>query len=344
MCSAPPVPQTMRALIYDPNGPGKMSWKTNFPVPQPGKNQVLIKVESASLNPIDIITTESHSLFMASKGHVVGKDLAGTVVSVGKNVNNLSVGSKVFGLGPGLAYYSVTEANRLVRVPQGKEPIEMAPYALVGVVAHQILCKHWFDRPNYVVRSLLVIGASGGVGSSVIQIARALGGPELSVYGVTSEKDPEALRNIGVTHTIDYSVPGFDLSKVLPLHSMDLIVDTVSGYSDSPNYVESGMLLLKPSGRYVALNSVKKLDWFKSYVSNACGCNMQRSKFDFFIADLSKPGRNLEAVARLISQERFKLCIADTVPLSETPIRRAFHTLKQRHVKGKIRILPQSNI
>lgn len=342
--TAQPVPQTMRALIFDPNGPGKMAWKSNHPVAKPGNNQVLIKVESASLNPLDFRTSDTHSLFISNKGHVVGRDVAGTVMAVGKNVNTLSVGAQVFGLGPGLAQYTVTEASKLVRVPQGKEPSDMAPYGLVGTVAHQILCKHWFDRPNYVVRSLLVIGASGGIGSSITQIARALGGPEVTVYGVTSEKHPDVLREIGISQAIDYSVPGFDLSKVLPLHSMDLIVDTVSGAPENPNYIESGILLLKPSGRYVSLNSMKSLDWFKSYISDACGCNMQRSRFDLFIADLKKPGRNLDAISRLVSQGRYKLAISDVLPLSETPIRRALHSLKQRHVKGKVKILPQSNV
>jgi len=334
----------MRAMIYDANGPGKMVWRSNHPVPQPGKTQVLIKVQSASLNPLDFRTSETHSLFMASKGHVVGRDVAGTVVAVGKNVSTVQVGTKVFGLGPGYANYTVTDATHVVTVPQGKDVKEMAPYGLVGTVAHQILCKHWFDRPNYVVRSLLVIGASGGVGSSVVQIARALGGPEVAIYGVTSEKNEEFLREMGITQTIDYAVPGFDLSKVLPLHSMDLIVDTVSGSPESPNYVDRGMLLLKPSGRYVALNSTRSSDWFKSYMSNACGCNLQRSQFDLFIANTRKPGRSLEAVSRLVAQGRFRMRVAEEVPLSETPIRKALHALKQRHVKGKINIAPQSTV
>lgn len=341
MYAAQTVPDLMRALVYDSGSPGKMAWQGSMKVPQPGKHQVLVKVDSASLNPADFRATESRTAFLAGKGHIVGRDMAGTIVAIGRDVRGFAVGDKVFGLAPGVANYTLAEINRITNVPQGANVQDYGIVGLAGTVANQILTKHWFDRPDYTVRNMLVIGASGGVGSSLVQIARAAGGPELTIYGVTSGKNMAYVKEIGASQAIDYTTPNFDLGRVLPIHSVDLIVDVVSGVAEGPTYVDRGMPLLKQSGRYVALNSTSSFDWFRAYLTDKCGCNMQRSKYDLFISNQSRPGRDLQAIAGLIQQGEFRLAVSQELPLAETPIRRALHTLKQRHVRGKVKIVPE---
>jgi NADPH:quinone reductase-like Zn-dependent oxidoreductase len=204
--------------------------------------------------------------------------MAGTIVAIGRDVRGFAVGDKVFGLAPGVANYTLAEINRITNVPQGANVQDYGIVGLAGTVANQILTKHWFDRPDYTVRNMLVIGASGGVGSSLVQIARAAGGPELTIYGVTSGKNMAYVKEIGASQAIDYTTPNFDLGRVLPIHSVDLIVDVVSGVAEGPTYVDRGMPLLKQSGRYVALNSTSSFDWFRAYLTDKCGCNMRRSK------------------------------------------------------------------
>ena len=119
---------------------------------------------------------------------------------------------------------------------------------------------------------------------------------------------------------------------------MDLIVDVVSGVPGSPNYVNQAMNLLKPSGRYVALNSTSTVDWIRAYMTDTCGCNVQRSRFDLFSISQNRPGRNLHALATLMEQQKLKPFVSREVPLAETPIRRALHSIKQGHTRGKIRV------
>ena len=335
------VPETMRGMVYDSSGPGRMAWTNQMKVPIPGKNQVLVKVESASMNPADYQITQAHVPFFSHKGHIVGQDMAGTIVGIGKNVRTFAVGDKVFGLAPGYASYTVADVHRITRIPPGMELSEFGVYGLVGTVAHQLLCKHWFDKANYTVRSLLVVGASGGVGSAVIQIARALGGPEVMIYGVSSHKNLEYVKQIGANQAIDYTTPNFNLSSVLPAHSVDLIVDVVSGRAEIPDYVDQGMPLLRQSGRYVALNSTRTMDWVRSKMTNSCGCNVQRARYDLFTVNRTLPHRDLEAVARHVALGKLRLHVSQELPLSETPLRRALHNMKQRHVRGKLKIRPE---
>ena len=334
------VPDRMKALVYDRKGPNRMSWVSDYPVPTPSKNQVLVKVASASVNPLDYRITESGKMFHTIPKRIVGFDMAGTIVAVGRNVGSFAVGDQVFGWGPGYANYCAADVRQIARVPDGIDVEQMGIYGLVGTCAHQVLRKHWFDRPNFNVRSILIIGAAGGVGSSVVQMARAYGGPEIRIHAVASAKNGDYLKQIGANEVVDYTVRNFDIARAFPIHSMDLIVDTVSGTPESSNYVHSGKLLLKPHGKYVALNSLSKMDWFRAGWSKGCGCNVQKSHYDLFVTKQKRSDVDLQAVARLVQQGKYKLSVADEIPLLETPVRRALHNLKLRHIRGKIKIKP----
>jgi len=191
------------------------------------------------------------------------------------------------------------------------------------------------------VRSLLVIGASGGVGSSLIQMARAYGGPELKIFAISSVKNCEFARTIGANECADYSQRDFDIARAFPVHSMDLIVDLVSGSPESTDYLhEDSKLLLKPRGKYVVVNSMSALDRFRANMTFACACDMQKSNFDLFFTMRSQADIDLQAVARLVQERKYSLEVTEEVPLLETPVRNALQDLRLRHVRGKIRIRP----
>lgn len=335
------VPDKMKAMVYDKSGPNRMAWQSDHPVPTPGRKEVLVKVASSSINVIDYRLTDHRGLLAVTPKRVVGCDFAGTVVALGREVRGFAVGDQVFGWGSGYANYCTANLNEIARVPAGHDVDEFGIYGLVGTCAHQVLRKHWFDRPNFNVRSLLVIGASGGVGSSVVQIARAMGGPEIRIFGVCSFKNSDYVREIGANEAVDYTVRDFDIARAFPVHSMDLIVDTVSGTPESTDYYHAGgALLLKPHGRYVALNSLSGLDWTRTALTAGCGCDWQKRNYDLFATSRKRSDVDLQAVARLAEQGNFKLNVAEEIPLLETPIRRALHNLRLRHIRGKVKIRP----
>ena len=322
-------------MVYDKAGTNKMSWHSDYFVPTPGANEVLVKVASASMNPADYRLTDNRGMFHPTPKRIVGTDFAGTVVGLGRNVRGFTIGDQVFGWGHGYANYTCANCFEIAQVPEGFRVEDLGIYGLVGTCAHQILRKHWLEKPNFNVRNLLVIGASGGVGSSLIQIARAYGGPELKIFAITSFKNSDYVKQLGANGVADYTVRDFDIARAFPVHSMDLIVDTVSGTPESSDYYHSGgKLLLKPHGRYVALNSLSTLDWARKLI------HWQRANYDLFITQQGKSDIDLQAVARLIQQRKYRLNIAQEVPLIETPIRRALHELRLRHIRGKVMIKP----
>jgi NADPH:quinone reductase-like Zn-dependent oxidoreductase len=335
------VPGTMKAMVYDKAGSNRMAWHSDMKVPSPGVNEVLVRVASASMNPVDYRLTDNRGYMHPTPKRIVGCDFAGTIVGLGREVRGFTIGDQVFGWGSGYANYATANVFEIAKVPPGFSADDMGIYGLVGTCAHQILRTHWLEKPNFNVRNMLVIGASGGVGSSVVQIARAYGGPELRIHAVTSMKNTDYVKQLGANEVVDYTVRDFDIARAFPIHSMDLIVDTVSGTPESSEYFHSGgKLLLKPHGKYVSLNSLSGLDWYRKSLTRFFGLNMQRAHYDLFITQRKKSDVDLQAVARLVQQRKYHLNIAQQIPLLETPIRRALHELRLRHIRGKVKIRP----
>ena len=338
------VPASMKAMVYDKKGPNRMSFQSDHKVPSPKQNEVLVKVAAASMNPVDFRIADREKMFRKYPSRVMGCDFSGTIIATGRYVRGFAVGDQVFGFGAGYSSFAVADVNEIARIPDDGSTVEQfGHYGLAGTCAHQLLRKHWLDRPNFNVRSLLVIGASGGVGSSVVQMARAYGGPELKIFGICSNKNCDYVKKIGANDAVDYTVRDFDIARAFPVHSMDLIIDAVSGSPESTDYFRSGgKLLLKPRGKYVVLNSMSRLDELRSKLSagGGCGCDLQRSNFDLFHTQKHHSDVDLQAIARLVQQKKFTLEVAQEVPLLETPVRKAMHDLRLRHIRGKIRVRP----
>jgi NADPH:quinone reductase-like Zn-dependent oxidoreductase len=334
----------MKAMVYDSGGPGGMSWVSTQKLPKVGKNDILVRVATSSINPMDAEGSHSFFSWFASKtSRIVGKDFAGTVVAVGKSVYEYHTGDHVFGWGHGYAEYLICHPTEVVKIPEGTSVSDFGQYACAGVTAHQILRHHWLDIPNASVRNILVIGASGGVGSCVVQLARALGGPEIHITGLCSGKNGDYIRNIGANDSIDYTAGGFDLSRSLPVRSLDLIIDVVSGSGRSfPNYVDDGMLLLKPSGTYVVLNSQSRIEKFRAMTSRMTGWHLQKPHYDLHMTQIKKSEKDLFVIGRLVANGKLKLHVSEEIPLLEVPIRRALIASKNRHTKGKIRIVAEN--
>ena len=336
-----PTPSSMKAMVYDKKGPNRISFQSDHAVPTPAQDQVLVKVASASMNPVDFRIADRKNCFRKYPSRVVGSDFSGTIIATGRFVRGFAVGDHVFGFGAGYASYTLANVNEIAKIPEGQAVEGFGIYGLAGTAAHQILRKHWLDRPNFNARSLLVIGASGGVGSSLVQMARAYGGPELKIYAIASGKNCEYARNIGANESADYTQRDFDIARAFPVHSMDLIIDLVSGSPESTDYIHAGgKLLLKPRGKYVVVNSMSFLARFRSRMSMHCGCDWQRANFDLFHTQVHHSDTDLQAVARLVQQRKLFLEVTEEVPLLETPIRKALHDLRLRHIRGKIRIRP----
>lgn len=228
-------------VIENYGGPEVMQEKKiSTPLLQPG--EVLVKVTASSINPIDFKFRNGDLKLIMRKRFplVLGHDVSGEVVGVGSSNSNLKIGQKVFGMNStnmgAYAGYVAMKEDKLASAPEKVSLAEAAVFPLAGLTALQGLRDHGRLRKN---QEVLINGASGGVGSFAVQIAKILGA---TVTGVCSAKNMETVRQLGADVVIDYNSQPI---KNIP-NRYDLVFDAVGKSS----FTESRKLL-KANGHYV---------------------------------------------------------------------------------------------
>ncbi len=311
----------MKAVVRDSYGPPDVLSLQEIERPIPKDNEILIKVHSASVNRAD-----SHGLrgtpFIARiilggiikpKVKILGYDFAGQVESVGKNVSEFQPMDEVFGTtknaGGFAEYLSTTEDLTLIKPPNVSfEDATSVP--AVGVVALQCLQQHGNIQSG---QDVLINGASGGVGTNAVQIAKVFGA---NVTGVCSTTNLDMVRSIGADEVIDYKKEDFTQGKKM----YNLIFDAVakSSFSDCKP-------ILKPNGRYVTTAFSPGL---------ALKAKMVRGDKKM-IPILGKPTKDdLIFLKDLLETGTLKPVIDRRYNLKQVPD--AIRYLEEGHVKGKL--------
>jgi len=237
----------MKAIVRDSYGPPDVLELREIEKPIPKDDEILMKVHAASVNHAD-----SHGLrgtpFIARiilgglirpKVKILGYDFAGQVESVGKDVSEFQHDDEVFGTSKaagGFAEYLCTAEDLVLIKPPNVSFDDAASVPAVGVVALQCLQQHGKIQSG---QNVLINGASGGIGTNAVQIAKLLGA---NVTGVCSTTNLDMVRSIGADEVIDYTKENFTRTE----QRYDLIFDALakSSFSDCKP-------ILKPNGRYV---------------------------------------------------------------------------------------------
>jgi NADPH:quinone reductase len=196
----------MKAAFFTETGPPDVIQYGELPKPKPGPDQCLIKVSAVDVNPIDTYVRGGLIKVPLSFPAVPGRDLAGTVVECGSNVKQFKPGTRVWatnqnaGGRPGtFSEFAVVDECWLYNTPDRVEDEDMAALSLVACTAHLGLARHAKVQPGEV---LFVNGGSGGVGSSVVQMAKALGARVITTAG--SPEKVERCRKLGADLAINY--------------------------------------------------------------------------------------------------------------------------------------------
>jgi len=331
----------MKAFCYSAFGSTPFTWKTSVAVPQVWRGGVLIKVAGSSTNHFDYFITRIPPARWVMSGWPGGFDVSGTVVACAADVKTFSVGDRVFGFGQGFAEYATTRSWLLAKIPDNVDDVsKMGMYPSVAVTALQMLNQCWLDRPNADrVKKVLIVGASGGVGSSLLQLIRAKCDKPLSIIAVSSSKNEEYCRSLGATDFIDYGkLPNGRLSGSVAGGSVDLVFDTVSGNFGTANYVSNGMSLLTPSsGLYVSTNSIQPMDYVRKLARWITG-RKNTSQFELFMVNLLRAQKDLNEIAQYVKDKKFDLQASETIVLSEENMRTALEKMETRHQTGKIHV------
>ncbi len=197
----------MKAAYFTATGSADVIEYGDLPTPEPKAGEVRVKVLAAGLNPIDVYTRAGKVPGVLPSPFVTGTDLAGVVEAVGPGATRFSVGDRVWASNQGLlgrpgtfAEFCCPHEDYVYPIPLGASDLEMAAIALVGITAHLGL----FYRVNLVAgETVFVNGGTGGVGSTVLQMAKAAGAKVICTVG-TVEK-AEVARGFGADTVINYA-------------------------------------------------------------------------------------------------------------------------------------------
>jgi NADPH:quinone reductase-like Zn-dependent oxidoreductase len=219
----------MKAMVQDTYGSGQVLETRDVVQPAIGEGEVLVRVRAAGVNPADwaimsglpYIARPVYGL-RKPKNAIRGTDVAGTIEAVGSGVTRFKAGDDVFGwcVGSYAEYASVSE-DALALKPANLSFAQAAAVPMAGMVALQAIRDHGHVRAG---QKVLINGASGGIGTFAVQIAKAFGA---EVTGVCSSRNVDLVRSIGADHVIDYGKDDFTENG----QQYDFILDNVSNHS-----------------------------------------------------------------------------------------------------------------
>jgi NADPH:quinone reductase-like Zn-dependent oxidoreductase len=318
----------MKAIVQDTYGPLESLQSRDIAVPDPKEGTVLVKVRAAALHIGDTFSVTGSPLpmrlasgLLRPKYGVPGYDLAGHVEAIGPGVTHFKQGDAVFG-------YSKGTCAELVRVAEGKlaeKPANLSFEEAAALPTSGLAALHGLRDAGRLQagQRVLVIGASGGVGSFAVQIAKALGAAE--VAGVTSTRNVELVRSLGADRVIDYTRE--DFTEGGPLY--DLIFDNVENRS-----LADTRHALKPEGTLV-LNSGTGATGFATLVRLARPLVQSPFARQNLRRYLSRPNSaDLNVLKVLVEEGKVKPLIDRTYPLADTAAALAY--IKTGHSRGKV--------
>ncbi len=324
----------MKAVIYTHYGSPEVLEIREIEKPVPKDDQVLIKGRAASVNPLDWHFMEGTPYLMRALGvglrrpkdPRLGVDMAGVVETVGKSVTQFKPGDEVFGGKNGaFAEYICARADKSIAVKPANITFEQAAAVpIAGVTALQALRDKGKVKAG---QKVLINGASGGVGTFAVQIAKSLGA---EVTGVCSTRNVVLVRSLGAAHVIDYTKEDFTKGS----ERYDVILDNVG------NQPLSGFRqALKPHGICVMIggggpNDGGLIGPLSRPIKALLLAPFMSQKMTMFMAELNKP--DLIVLGDLMRDGKVKPVIDRTYPLSQ--IADALRYLEKGHARGKVAI------
>ena len=332
-CGPAPTPPAnvtlMKAMVYRCYGSPQVLKLEDVAKPVPAADEVLVRVHAASVNPLDWHYMRGKPyLIRMSQGFGtpddarLGVDFAGTVEAVGSSVTRFKPGDEVFGgrFGACAQYVSVRQDHALALKPANVSFEQAASVPIAAVTALQGLRDKGQLRAG---QKVLINGASGGVGTFAVQIAKALGA---EVTGVCSTRNVPLVRSLGADHVIDYTREDFTRNG----QHYDLILDIVGSHS-----LLQYRRVLNPKGTLVIAGSASVGNWVGFLVTPLDAIILSKfvtQKFVPYLADLNH--EDLSVLGGLMQSGKVTPLIDRTYSLQELPAAMGYG--EEGHARGKV--------
>ncbi|PAF33338.1 NADP-dependent oxidoreductase [Paenibacillus sp. 7516] len=307
----------MKAVVINQYGSKDVLVEQVVNKPRAEANQVVVKLEATSINPIDWKLREGYlkQMFDWEFPIILGWDAAGVISEIGSNVSKWKVGDRVFSRPETTRFgtyaeYTAIDEHLLAKLPDSVSYEEAAAVPLAGLTAWQALFTHGHLKEGETV---LIHAGAGGVGMYAIQLAKYAGA---QVVTTASEKNHELLYSLGADQVIDYKKEKFEEI----LKDIDLVFDTMGG-----EVAENSYKVLKPNtGRLITIVGEPDHDTAKMHNVSAKGIWLQPD------------GDQLQKIADLMEEKKIKSIVGATFPFSRQGIYDAHALSETHHAVGKI--------
>jgi NADPH2:quinone reductase len=303
----------MKAAFINQPGPAESITFGDLPEPTPGPTECLIKVAAVDVNPIDVYVRSGAIPAQLPKPYILGRDLAGTVAAVGRDVKNFKIGDRVWATSEGsngrqgtFAECAVVEESWLYPIPGNVKPEDVVAISLVGITAHLGLVTHARLQPGEI---LFVNGGTGGVGSSVVQMAKLLGARVITTAG-SAEKVATA-KGFGADLALNYKTEDVAAAiKAFAPNGVNVWWETLR----EPNF-ERTIPLLARRGRMIVMAGRDAKPVFPVGPFYVKDCSLHG--FAMFNATAEEQRGAAEQINQWMSESKLKAQIDRVLPLSE---------------------------
>ncbi len=320
----------MKAIYRPKYGSPDVLELRDMPEPEPAAGEVLVRVRAASINPLDWHFMRGSPFIMRlmegtviPRHRILGSDLAGIVEAVGKGVTKFQAGDEVWGVGTrggALAEYACAPEDKVVHKPAGCSFEDVASIPIAGVTALQGLVDHGHVNRGHRV---LINGASGGVGTFAVQLAKIF---EAEVTGVCSTRNLDLVSSLGADHVIDYTREDYTKTD----KRYDVILDNVGNRT-----VGEHQRILEPTGTCVHIGFTSLGMMFRNALASSFASSKGRRTFTSFTAKIRDT--DLRTLGNYLADGRMRACIDRRYPLHESA--KAIRYLETARARGKVVIV-----
>jgi NADPH:quinone reductase-like Zn-dependent oxidoreductase len=307
----------MKAVTISKYGDQSVLIYTDIERPKPKSDEILVHNRAVAVNPVDWkIRNGLGELFGLKLPVVLGCEIAGTVEEAGGGVRDLQVGAAVYGYvnlqrNGGYAEYTIAKSDEIAPKPESLDFDNAAAVPVGALTSWQAI----FDTANLQAgQRILITGASGGVGSMAVQLAKAKGA---FVIATASGKNEEFVRNLGADEFVDYTREKFEES----VRDVDAVFDTIGG-----DTLEQCFATLRRGGCLVSIVTPPSNEKAEKLGIRASMIGVQPN------------GQQLREINRLIAAGKLKTNIATVLSLSE--VRKAHQLSESGRTRGKIILHP----